>query len=156
MPDGTPLEQTRAVAQALGSELARQPEVVNYQTLRRHVGPVQLQRPGAALLPAAQAEPGRHPGEPRCRRSERNEQSHEIARRLRPLLVAIGKQFGARIKVSEVPPGPPVLQTLVAEVYGPDLDGQTRVAQQIKSIFQQTAGRGRCGLVRRRPAAPAR
>ena len=55
-------------------------------------------------------------------------------------LIAIGNQYGARIQVSEVPPGPPVIQTLVAEVYGPDLDGQTRVAQQIKSIFQHTAG----------------
>ena len=49
-------------------------------------------------------------------------------------------QYGARIQVSEVPPGPPVVQTLVAEVYGPDLAGQTQVAQQIKSIFQHTPG----------------
>ena len=59
---------------------------------------------------------------------------------LRPLLDAIGNQYGARIQVSEVPPGPPVIQTLVAEVYGPDLAGQTQVAQQIKSIFQHTPG----------------
>jgi multidrug efflux pump subunit AcrB len=71
---------------------------------------------------------------------ERSDQSHTIAKRLRPLLIAIGNQYGARIQVSEVPPGPPVVQTLVAEVYGPDLDGQTRVAQQIKAIFQNTAG----------------
>ena len=69
---------------------------------------------------------------------QRHDQSHAIAKRLRPLLEAIGNQYGARIQVSEVPPGPPVIQTLVAEVYGPDLDGQTRVAQQIKSIFQNT------------------
>jgi multidrug efflux pump subunit AcrB len=71
---------------------------------------------------------------------ERSVQSHGIAKRLRPLLDAIGNQYGARIQVSEVPPGPPVIQTLVAEVYGPDLAGQTEVAQQIKSIFQHTAG----------------
>jgi multidrug efflux pump subunit AcrB len=70
----------------------------------------------------------------------RNDQSHVIAKRLRPLLDAIGNQYGARIQVSEVPPGPPVVQTLVAEVYGPDLDGQTRVAQQIKAIFKNTPG----------------
>src|SRR6185437_10226759 len=61
-------------------------------------------------------------------------------RRLRPILEKVGNQYGARIQVSEVPPGPPVIQTLVAEVYGPDLDGQTRVAEQIKSIFQHTPG----------------
>src|SRR5208337_1307335 len=53
---------------------------------------------------------------------------------------AIGNAYGARIQVSEVPPGPPVVQTLVAEVYGPDMAGQTQIAQQIKSIFQHTGG----------------
>jgi len=71
---------------------------------------------------------------------ERSVQSHAIAKRLRPLLDAISSAYGARIQVSEVPPGPPVIQTLVAEVYGPELAGQTQVAQQIKSIFQNTSG----------------
>jgi multidrug efflux pump subunit AcrB len=139
MPDGTPLEQTARVAQALGNELARQPDVLNYQEYAGTSGPYNFnglvrhyymrRMPNQAdiqvnLVPA----------------KDRHEQSHVIARRLRPLLVAIGNQYGARIQVSEVPPGPPVIQTLVAEVYGPDLDGQTRVAQQIKSIFQHTPG----------------
>jgi len=139
MPDGTPLEQTARVVQALGEELARQPEVLNYQTYTGTSGPYNFnglvrhyymrRQPNQAdiqvnLLPAKQ----------------RSAQSHAIAKRLRPLLDAIGNQYGARIQVSEVPPGPPVVQTLVAEVYGPDLDGQTRVAQQIKSIFQSTSG----------------
>jgi multidrug efflux pump subunit AcrB len=71
---------------------------------------------------------------------KRSVQSHAIAKRLRPLLDAIGNQYGARIQVSEVPPGPPVIQTLVAEVYGPDLAGQTQIAHEIKSIFQNTPG----------------
>ena len=139
MPDGTPLEQTARVAQALGNELAQQPEVLNYQTyagtsgpynfnglvrhyyMRRQANQADIQ---VNLLPADQ----------------RSEQSHTIAKRLRPLMDAIGNQYGARIQVSEVPPGPPVIQTLVAEVYGPDLAGQTQIAQQIKSIFQNTAG----------------
>jgi multidrug efflux pump subunit AcrB len=139
MPDGTPLEQTARVAQALGEELARQPDVLNYQTytgtsgpynfnglvrhyyMRRQSNQADIQ---VNLLPAKQ----------------RSLQSHAIAKRLRPLLDAIGNAYGARIQVSEVPPGPPVVQTLVAEVYGPDLAGQTQVAQQIKSIFQHTAG----------------
>ncbi len=139
MPDGTPLEQTARVAQALGEELARQPDVMNYQTYTGTSGPYNFNglvrhyymRSQANqadmqvnLLPAKQ----------------RHEQSHVIAKRLRPLLNTIGSSYGARIQVSEVPPGPPVIQTLVAEVYGPDLDGQTRVAQQIKSIFQHTPG----------------
>jgi multidrug efflux pump subunit AcrB len=139
MPDGTPLEQTARVAQALGEELGRQPDVLNYQTytgasgpynfnglvrhyyMRRHSNQADIQ---VNLLPA----------------SQRNHQSHAIAKRLRPLLDSIGNAYGARIQVSEVPPGPPVVQTLVAEVYGPDPAGQTRVAQQIKEIFQHTPG----------------
>ena len=139
MPDGTPLEQTARVAQALGDELARQPDVLNYQTYTGTSGPYNFNglvrhyymrsQPNQAdiqvnLLPA----------------KERSVQSHGIAKRLRPLLDAIGNQYGARIQVSEVPPGPPVIQTLVAEVYGPDLAGQAEVAQQIKSIFEHTAG----------------
>jgi multidrug efflux pump subunit AcrB len=139
MPDGTPLEQTARVAQALGEELARQPDVLNYQTYTGTSGPYNFnglvrhyymrRQPNQAdiqvnLLPAKQ----------------RSVQSHAIAKRLRPLLDEIGNQYGARIQVSEVPPGPPVIQTLVAEVYGPDLAGQTEVARQIKSIFQHTPG----------------
>jgi len=139
MPDGTPLEQTARVAQALGSELAQQRGVLNYQVYAGVSGPYNFnglvrhyylrRQPNQAdiqvnLLPA----------------NQRSEQSHDIAKRLRPLLDAIGNRYGARIQVSEVPPGPPVVQTLVAEVYGPDLDGQTQVAAQIKSIFQHTAG----------------
>jgi len=139
MPDGTPLEQTLQVTQALGDALARQPDVLNYQLYAGTSGPYNFnglvrhyymrRMPNQAdiqvnLVPA----------------KDRHEQSHAIAKKLRPLLDAIGNQYGARIQVSEVPPGPPVIQTLVAEVYGPDLDGQTQVAQQIKSIFLQTPG----------------
>jgi len=73
-------------------------------------------------------------------RHDRKAQSHEIARRLRPDLVKLGLPFGARIKVAEVPPGPPVLETLVAEVYGPDYKGQIQLAGQIKRVFEQTPG----------------
>jgi len=139
MPDGTTLEQTAHVAQALGSYLGQQPEVTNYEIYAGTSGPYNfnglvrhyfLRRgPNQAdiqvnLLPL----------------DERSAQSHEIARRLRPQLVAIAQPFGARIKVAEVPPGPPVLETMVAEIYGPDLKRQTQVAAQIKGIFQKTPG----------------
>lgn len=139
MPDGTPLEQTTRVAQTLGAYLSRQPEVANYQIYSGTSGPFNFnglvrhyylrRQPNQAdiqvnLLPA----------------DERSAQSHAIARRLRPDLVRLAAPFGARLQVSEVPPGPPVLQTLVAEVYGPTLDAQIAVAQQVKQVFQQTPG----------------
>src|SRR5664279_1861622 len=139
MPDGTPLEQTARVAQALGAEIGQQRDVLNYQVYAGTSGPYNFnglvrhyymrRMPNQAdiqvnLMPA----------------SDRKDQSHVIAKKMRPLLLAIANQYGARIQLSEVPPGPPVIQTLVAEVYGPDLDGQKRVAGQIKSIFQHTPG----------------
>jgi multidrug efflux pump subunit AcrB len=139
MPDGTTLEQTTRVGQALGAYLAREPEVVNYQIYAGTSGPYNFNglvrhyflRQGANqadlqvnLLP----------------RSERSAQSHAIARRVRPKLVQIAAPFGARIKVAEVPPGPPVLSTLVAEVYGPDPQRRMQLAAQIKKIFEQSPG----------------
>jgi multidrug efflux pump subunit AcrB len=73
-------------------------------------------------------------------KGERSEQSHDVARRVRNRLLPIARSFGATLKVSEVPPGPPVLQTLVAEVYGPDAARRTEVAAQVKAIFERTAG----------------
>jgi multidrug efflux pump subunit AcrB len=139
MPNGATLEQTTRVAQALGAYLGQQPEVTNYQIYAGTSGPYNFNglvrhyflRRGANLADIQVNLLDRH---------ERKAQSHEIARRLRPELVKIGRQFGARIKVSEVPPGPPVLQTLVAEVYGPDYKAQTALAAQIKNIFQNTPG----------------
>jgi multidrug efflux pump subunit AcrB len=139
MPDGTPLEQTLAVTQALGNELAQHPDVLNYQLYAGTSGPYNfngLVRHYYMRRMSNQADIQVN----LVAAKDRHEQSHAIAKRLRPLLVNIGNQYGARIQVSEVPPGPPVIQTLVAEVYGPDLDGQTKVAQQIKSIFQNTPG----------------
>ena len=139
MPDGTTLEQTTRVAQALGNYLRDQHEVVNYQIYSGTSGPYNFNGlvrhyflrsgPNVAdiqvnLLP----------------RQDRSAQSHEIARRLRPELQKIAAPFGARIKVAEVPPGPPVLQTLVAEVYGPSEQQRLQVAAEVKKVFQQTRG----------------
>jgi multidrug efflux pump subunit AcrB len=139
MPDGTPLEQTARVAQALGNELAQQPDVLNYQTYAGTSGPYNFN--GLVRHYYLRHQPNQADIQVNLQpANKRTEQSHAIAKRLRPLLDAIGNQYGARIQVSEVPPGPPVIQTLVAEVYGPDLAGQTHVAQQIKTIFQNTSG----------------
>jgi multidrug efflux pump subunit AcrB len=70
----------------------------------------------------------------------RSEQSHAIATRLRPALQAIGQRFGANVKIAEVPPGPPVLAPLVAEVYGPEAQGRYTVAKAVRAVFEKTNG----------------
>ena len=123
MPEGTTLEETARVAEALAEEVLKQPEVVNVQTYAG-TAPVQLQRPGAALLPAraapnvADIQVNLLP-KARPRAAEPRDREGSARRACSPSLT----RFGARIKVAEVPPGPPVLQTLVAEVYGPDAGG---------------------------------
>jgi len=139
MPDGTPLEQTTRVAQALGRHLSEQHEVTNYQIYAGTSGPYNFN--GLVRHYFLRSQPNQADIQVNLLpRQNRNAQSHEIARRLRPGLDTIAESFGARIKVAEVPPGPPVLQTLVAEVYGPNHKGQIALAAQIKKIFQQTPG----------------
>ncbi len=155
MPNGTTLEQTTRVAQELGQYLGKQPEVVNYQIYAGTSGPYNFNglvrhyflRHGANQADIQVNLLNQH---------QRSTQSHEIAKRLRPGLVEIGNKYGARLKVAEVPPGPPVLETLVAEVYGPDYQQQIELAKKIKQIFQIDARRGGRGLVRRRPAGEVR
>ncbi len=139
MPNGTTLEQTTRVCQELGQYLGRQPEVLNYQIYAGTSGPYNFNglvrhyflRRGANQADIQVNLLNSH---------ERSIQSHAIAKRLRPGLVEIGNLYGARLKVAEVPPGPPVLQTLVAEVYGPDYQQQIELAKQIKHVFQTTPG----------------
>jgi multidrug efflux pump subunit AcrB len=139
MPNGTTLEQTTRVAQELGQYLGQQPEVANYQVYAGTSGPFNFNglvrhyflRRGANQADIQVNLLDRH---------QRSRQSHDIAKRLRPGLVEIGSRYGARIKVAEVPPGPPVLETLVAEVYGPDYLQQIELAKKIKHIFQTTPG----------------
>jgi multidrug efflux pump subunit AcrB len=139
MPDGTPLEQTTRVTQTLGHYLAQQPEVTNYQIYAGTSGPYNFN--GLVRHYFLRRQPNQADIQVNLlSRHDRKAQSHEIARRLRPELDKLAAPFGARIKVAEVPPGPPVLQTLVAEVYGSDYKGQIELAAQIKKVFQQTPG----------------
>jgi multidrug efflux pump subunit AcrB len=139
MPDGTPLEQTTRVAQALGQYLGQQPEVINCQIYAGTSGPYNFN--GLVRHYFLRNQPNQADIQVNLlSRHDRKAQSHEIARRLRPELDKIAAPFGARIKVAEVPPGPPVLQTLVAEIYGPDYKGQIELAAQVKKVFQQTPG----------------
>jgi len=139
MPDGTTLEQTTRATQELGQYLGQQPEVVNYQIYAGTSGPYNFN----GLVRHYFLRRGANQADIQVNllgRKERKTQSHEIAKRLRPGLVAIGNKYGARLKVAEVPPGPPVLQTLVAEVYGPNYEQQMALAKQIKEVFQSTPG----------------
>ncbi|MGZ4899884.1 MAG: efflux RND transporter permease subunit [Candidatus Angelobacter sp.] len=139
MPDGTTLEQTTRVAQELARYLGQQPEVQNYQIYSGTAGPYNFN--GLVRHYFLRGQPNQADIQVNLlSRHDRSAQSHEIARRLRPELQQIAQPFGARIKVSEVPPGPPVLQTLVAEVYGPDHGGRLKLAANIKDIFQHTPG----------------
>jgi len=73
-------------------------------------------------------------------KGDRDYQSHDIAKRVRPPLKAIADQYNARVKIAEVPPGPPVISTLVAEIYGPDYDRQRGLALQVRDIMEKTEG----------------
>ena len=139
MPNGTTLEQTTRVAQELGRYLGKQPEVANYQVYAGTSGPYNFN--GLMRHYFLRSSPNQADIQVNLRnRHERSAQSHAIAKRFRPALVEIGNHYGARIKVAEVPPGPPVLETLVAEVYGPDYQQQIELAKNIKHIFQTTPG----------------
>jgi multidrug efflux pump subunit AcrB len=139
MSEGTTLEQTARVTREIGQYVATVPEVTDYQMYVGSASPYNFnglvrhyflrQAPHQADLQVNLLPKG-----------ERSAQSHDIAKRVRPGIQAIAKRYGARAKVAEVPPGPPVLQTLVAEVYGPDYDRQIAVARDIKAIFAQTPG----------------
>jgi multidrug efflux pump subunit AcrB len=139
MPEGTALETTARVASALASAILDDETVVNVQQYVGVAAPYNFnglvrhyflrRAPHLADLQVNLVPKGERPA-----------QSHELAGRVRERLVPIAKQFGATIQVAEVPPGPPVLQTLVAEVYGPDPAQRIALAAQIKSIFEQTPG----------------
>ena len=138
-PEGTTLETTAAVAQEMGAYLGTVPEVTDYQVYAGTSGPFNFnglvrhyflrQGPNVAdiqvnLVP----------------KHDRDAQSHDVAKRVRPRLVEIAARYGARIEVAEVPPGPPVLQTLVAEIYGPDYERQIEVGEQIRAVFEEAEG----------------
>ena len=139
MPESSSLEQTAAVAREMADAVLPEPEVrdvqiyagasspFNFNGLVRHY----FMRSGPAV---ADLQVNLFP------RHERAQQSHDIAKRVRPRLAEIARKHNARVAVAEVPPGPPVLQTLVAEVYGPDEASRLKLAAEVKKIFEETQG----------------
>lgn len=139
MPAGTPVERTAAVLRELGALLARQPEVTDYQAYAGTAAPINFN----GLVRQYDMRAGGEVGDLQVNlvdKHARSEQSHAIATRLRPALQAIGARHGANVKVVEVPPGPPVLSPIVAEVYGPDEAGRRQVAKALRAVFQKTPG----------------
>ncbi|MCI0490499.1 MAG: efflux RND transporter permease subunit [Blastocatellia bacterium] len=139
MPEGTTLEETAAVTHEIGNYISTVPEVTDYQMYVGTASPYNFNGlvrhyflrsgPNVADIQVNLAPKG-----------DRDSQSHDIAKRVRPAVQDIAARYRARVKIAEVPPGPPVLQTLVAEVYGPDYRRQIEVARRVRDIFDRTDG----------------
>ena len=139
MPEGTALEETARVASLLGTAVLDDPHVVNVQQYVGTAAPYNFnglvrhyflrQAPHLADLQVNLVG-----------KDARADQSHDIARRVRDRLRPLAQAAGATIQVAEVPPGPPVLQTMVAEIYGPDAVRRQAIAADVKALFERTPG----------------
>ncbi|HTR45029.1 MAG TPA: efflux RND transporter permease subunit, partial [Thermodesulfovibrionales bacterium] len=139
MPEGVTLEETAAATREMGEYLKSVPEVTDYQAYIGTAAPYNFN----GLVRHYFLRAGSNVADLQVNfvsKDERTSQSHDLAKRVRPGLKKIGDRYGARIKVAEIPPGPPVLSTLVAEIYGPDTKRQIGIAGEIKEIFEKTEG----------------
>ena len=139
MPAGTPLENTAAVLHDMGVHLSKQKEVLDVQTYAGTASPITFNGLVRQYYLRADAEQGDLQVN-LIDKNQRSEKSHTIAQRLRPDLEKIALTYGANIKVVEVPPGPPVMSPLVAEIYGPDEAGRQALAANVAKVFSQTPG----------------
>jgi len=138
-PEGYSLERTNAAAREIAGAFRDIPEVTNYQVYVGTSGPFNFNglvrhyflRSGANVADIQVNLVGKH---------QRDLKSHALSKKFRAIVKPIGDRLGVNVKVTEVPPGPPVLSTLVAEVYGPTLNGRIEVAKQVRSIFEDTEG----------------
>lgn len=137
LPEGTTLERTAAVTKEISQYLVTIPEVVDYQNYIGTSAPITFN----GLVRHYDMRGGSNMADIQVNllhKEERTLQSHDIAKQVRPKVQEIGKKYGANVKVVEVPPGPPVLSTIVAEVYGPEFEEQIRIANEIKNILENT------------------
>ncbi len=138
MPEGTPPEETARVMQDLARYIASVPEVTDYQVYVGTAAPINFN----GLVRQYYLRNGANMADIQVNlvdKSQRERKSHEIARSMREPLQAIGKPLNANVKIVEVPPGPPVMSPLVAEIYGIDYEGQLRVARQVRRVMENTA-----------------
>jgi multidrug efflux pump subunit AcrB len=139
MPEGSTLEQTARVAREMAAAIRIEPEVRDYQVYAGTASPFNFNglvrhyflRRGANVADLQVNLLPKH---------ERSAQSHDIAKRVRPRLTAIAEKYGAVVAVAEVPPGPPVLQTIVAEIYGPTEEARLKLATKVREIYRATPG----------------
>ncbi|SDH19583.1 efflux RND transporter permease subunit [Propionivibrio dicarboxylicus] len=139
MPADAPVERTAAVLRELGAYLATVPEVRHYQAYAGTAAPINFN----GLVRQYYLRSGGAVGDLQVNlvdKHHRDAQSHAIAMRVRPALQEIGTRLGANVKVVEVPPGPPVLAPIVAEIYGPSDAGRRQVAKAVRAIFEKTPG----------------
>lgn len=137
MPEGTTLERTAVVTQEIAQYLSTRPEVVNYQNYIGTSAPITFN----GLVRHYDLRGGSNMADIQVNlvdKGERKIQSHGIAKLLRPEIQRIAKKYNANVKLVEVPPGPPVLSTIVAEVYGSDYNEQIKIANSIQKILKNT------------------
>jgi multidrug efflux pump subunit AcrB len=137
MPEGATLERTAAVTKEIAQHLSTLPEVVHYQNYIGTSAPITFN----GLVRHYDLRGGSNMADIQVNllhKEHRDRQSHEIAKALRTPIQAIGAKYGANVKIVEVPPGPPVLSTIVAEIYGPDYEMQQSIANKIKDILHNT------------------
>jgi len=139
MPEGTTLERTNAVAREVGLSLKDVPEVKDYQIYAGTNAPINFN----GLVRHYDLRQGANIADVQLNlidKGERSDQSHDIAKRIRPIVQEVGEKYNANVKVVEVPPGPPVLSTLVAEIYGPTEEQRQRIGGEVKQIFENEDG----------------
>ncbi len=137
MPEGTTLERTAVVTKEIAQYLSTRPEVLNYQNYVGTSAPITFN----GLVRHYDLRGGSNMADIQVNltnKKDRTAQSHEIASAFRPAIQEIAKKYNANVKLVEVPPGPPVLSTIVAEVYGPDYEKQIEIADDIKQILSKT------------------
>lgn len=139
MPEGSSLEHTARAAREMAAVIREEPEVSDYQVYAGTASPYNFN----GLVRHYFLRSGDHVADIQVNlvaKHHRDAKSHDIAKRVRPKVTEIAKRYGARVAVAEVPPGPPVLQTLVAEVYGPSREARRALAGEVKRVFEETEG----------------
>ncbi|BAO30666.1 efflux RND transporter permease subunit [Sulfuritalea hydrogenivorans] len=137
MPIGTPLEETAKVLREISAEIAQVEEVADYQAYAGTASPINFN----GLVRQYYLRSAPEMGDIQVNlvdKKHRSRQSHEIAVSVRDRIVAVALKHGGNAKVVEVPPGPPVMSPIVAEIYGPDYAGQIAVAKQVRAAFEGT------------------
>ncbi len=139
MPSGTPLEQTSAVLHEIGGYLATVPEVTDYEAYAGTAAPINFNGLVRQYYLRSSAEQGDIQVNLRDKH-QRSRSSHQIATAVLAPIQKIAGVWGAKVKVVEVPPGPPVMSPIVAEIYGPDYEGARKVASKVREQFGKTEG----------------